>query len=67
MAFLSEPLDTRQACADEIDDLLDEDLAEGQLQQRLRAWGSSYRAGDTDEDHRRWLAEVRDQIRAASH
>jgi hypothetical protein len=62
-AFLNEPTDVTTACAEQIDRLLAEDIPEGELQERLEIWGNQYRAGDTDEDYRGWLIDVRDQIR----
>ncbi|RYB94825.1 hypothetical protein EUA93_10970 [Nocardioides oleivorans] len=53
-------------CAQEIDDLLGEKLAEGEIERRLTSWGAQYRAGDTDADYRSWLIEIRDQIRASA-
>ena len=64
--FMSEPAELTTACADQIDELLHRDMAAGELQDQLVAWGCDYRAGDTDDDHRRWLVEVRDQIRASA-
>lgn len=48
---------------DQIDELVREDLPEGALEARLDEWGCDYYAGDTDDDYRRWLSEVRDQLR----
>ena len=64
--FMSEPAALRTACADQIDELLHRNMAAGELQDQLVAWGCDYRAGDTDEDYRRWLVEIRDQIRASA-
>lgn len=61
--FMEEPPETVAAAADEIDQLLAQDLAEGELAQQLRAMGSAYRAGERDSDYRLWLLEVRDEIR----
>jgi hypothetical protein len=52
-------------CANEIDQLLCEDLPEGELERRLQSMGAQYRAGDTDADYRHWLGEIRDQIRSS--
>ncbi|WP_322920124.1 contact-dependent growth inhibition system immunity protein [Nocardioides renjunii] len=64
--FLQERPEVTAACADEIDLLLSEDLPEGALQRRLDEWGPDYWAGERDDDYRRWLMEVRDQIRAGT-
>lgn len=50
--------------ADQIDELLRVDLPEGALEARLDEWGCDYYAGDTDADYRRWLQEIRDQLRS---
>lgn len=63
-AYLREPAEVTRRCADEIDQLLAEDLDEGDLRKRLLDLGSEYPAGDNDADYRQWLIEVRDQIRA---
>lgn len=60
--FMSERGEVTRACADQIDELLGQQLAEG----KLAAWGCAYRAGDSDDDYRRWLLEVRDQIRSSA-
>jgi hypothetical protein len=62
-SFLGERRDLVSSCADEIDALLAQDLAEGELEARLEAWGCDYYAGDTDADYRGWLKEIRGQIR----
>lgn len=64
--FANEPVDTRTACADQIDELVHRTMAEGELRRQLEVWGCDYRAGDTDDDYRRWLVDVRDQIRAST-
>ena len=69
--FMSEPAELTAACADQIDELLHRGtIARGghehELQDQLVSWGCDYRAGDTDDDYRRWLVEVRDQIRASA-
>jgi hypothetical protein len=63
---MSEPAELTTACADQIDELLHRSLAAGELQEQLVAWGCDYRAGDTDDDYRRWLVDIRDQIRASA-
>ena len=63
-SFLNERRDRVAATADQIDGLLREVLPEGALSARLDEWGCEYYAGDTDADYRRWLSEVRDQMRA---
>ncbi|HEY0641842.1 MAG TPA: contact-dependent growth inhibition system immunity protein [Nocardioides sp.] len=63
--FAGEPADLRRTCADQIDELVRRDLAEGALRDQLVAWGCDYRPGDTDEDHRRWLLDIREQILAS--
>ena len=63
-AFLDEGRDMVAAAADQIDDLMAMDLPEGSLASLLDGMGCQYYAGDTDEDYRRWLREVRDQMRA---
>lgn len=63
-AFLHERSTLTSACADEIDQLLNQQFAEGELSFQLHEWGSEYRAGDDDSAYRSWLVEVRDQIRA---
>lgn len=62
-AFLNERRDLVSSCADEIDALLAQDLAEGEIKALLDEWGSDYHAGDTDADHRQWLEDIRRQIR----
>ena len=62
--FLSEPAELTNACADHIDELVRLGMPEGELRQQLDAWGCDYQAGDTDDDYRRWLVDVRDQILA---
>jgi predicted ArsR family transcriptional regulator len=64
--FMSEPDELTSACAEQIDELVHRDMAEGDLQEQLVAWGCDYRAGDTDDDYRRWLSEIRHQIRASA-
>ena len=64
--FLSESSGLTTACADEIDELLRRDLAEGELEQQLDAWGCDYRAGDCDAAYRVWLRDIRDQIRSSA-
>ena len=63
-AFLSEPRRLVVATVDEIDTLLDEPMPEGALEAQLDEWGCQYYAGDTDDDYRRWLAEIRDDLSA---
>ncbi|MCF6376456.1 hypothetical protein L2K70_02465 [Nocardioides KLBMP 9356] len=63
-SFLRERRQLVGDAADEIDQLLTAPLPEGDLEARLDAWGCDYYAGDTDDDYRRWLAEIRDQLRA---
>ena len=63
-SFLSERRDLITATADQIDALLMEELPEGTLATRLDEWGCDYYAGETDEDYRAWLREIRGQIRA---
>ena len=65
-AFLRERRELLVTCADEIDELLRQDFAEGELAAQLHAWGCDYYAGDTDDDYRHWLDEIRGQLRAAS-
>ena len=60
--FSGEPADLRGACADQIAEIVRRDLPEGELREQLVAWGCDYRAGDTDEDYRRWLLDVRAHI-----
>ncbi len=62
-SFLNERPALVSACADEIDLLLARELAEGELVAQLAAWGCGFRAGETDEDYRVWLAGIRTQIR----
>jgi len=64
-SFLTERRDLVSACADEIDELLRQDLPEGALAAQLDEWGCAYYAGDTDQDYRVWLGDIRQQIRAA--
>jgi hypothetical protein len=64
--FMSEPAELRAACADQIDDIVRRSMAEGELQEQLADWGCDYRAGNTDDDYRRWLLDVRYQIRVAA-
>jgi len=63
-SFLRERRERVAQTADEIDVLIQEQLPEGELERRLDEWGCAYRAGDTDDDYRRWLAEIRDQLRS---
>ena len=63
-SFLRERRELVGETADQIDDLVRADLPQGALQARLNEWGCDYYAGDTDDDYRRWLAEVRDQMRS---
>ncbi|GAA5108963.1 hypothetical protein GCM10023339_08530 [Alloalcanivorax gelatiniphagus] len=64
-SFLRERRDLVASCADQIDELLARDLAEGELEAQLVAWRCDYRAGDTDQDYRNWLSDIRRQIRAS--
>jgi len=64
-AFLGERRDLVARCASQIEELLAVDLPEGALQEKLTGWGSDYYAGDTDDDYRAWLDDVRKQIRAS--
>ena len=63
-SFLQERRELVGDAADEIDQLLTEQLPEGDLEARLDAWGCDYYAGDTDADYRAWLIEIRHQLRA---
>ncbi len=63
-SFLHEQRDLVEATAKEIDDLLGEDLPEGTLAARLDEWGCDYYAGDSDEDYRAWLSDIRGQMRS---
>ena len=65
-AFLGERRDLVAQCAAQIDELLATELPEAALQAKLADWGSDYHAGDTDEDHRRWLREISDRLRGAA-
>ena len=62
-SFLNERPALVSACAEDIDLLLTQKLPEGELAERLIAWGCDFRAGDTDEDYRVWLAGISAQIR----
>ena len=62
-SFLNERRDLVAECADEIDVLLTQDFAEGELQRQLSAWGCGFRAGDSDEDYRLWLTQISHQLR----
>jgi hypothetical protein len=62
-SFLNERRDLVSTCADQIDALLAQGLAEGELEAKLDEWGSDYYAGDTDAGYRAWLTEIRRQIR----
>ena len=62
-AFLRDAPSRIAETADQIDDLIATDMPEGELERRLDAWGCAYHAGDTDHDYRRWLMEIRDQMR----
>jgi hypothetical protein len=64
--FMSEPVEVTKACADQIDEIVHRSTAEGELREQLAAWGCDYLAGDADDDYRRWLVAVRDQIRASA-
>ena len=64
-SFLHERRELVVQCADEIDELLQHAFSEGGLAAQLDAWGCDYYAGDTDQDYRQWLDEVRQQIRTA--
>ena len=63
--FADEPAHLRSACAGQIGELVRRDLPEGALREQLVAWGCDYRAGATDDDFRRWLLGIRDQILAS--
>ena len=63
-SFLNERPALVSACAAEIDLLLAQELAEGELRDQLGAWGCDFRAGDSDEDYRLWLTQISKQIRA---
>lgn len=63
-SFLSERRQKVAQTADELDVLLRQELPEGALRKRLDEWGCDYYAGDTDDDYRAWLMEIRDQMRA---
>jgi ABC-type protease/lipase transport system fused ATPase/permease subunit len=62
-AFLRDAPSRIAETADEIDELIATDMPSGELERRLEAWGCAYHAGDTDDDYRRWLMEIRDQLR----
>lgn len=61
-AFTSERDQLVRDCAADIEALLSEPLAEGELEARLDAWGCDYRAGDNDQDYRDWLRDVHAQL-----
>lgn len=63
-AFLRDSPSRIVETADQIERLIQEQLPEGALEARLDEWGCDYYAGDTDDDYRRWLAEIRDQMRS---
>ena len=63
-SFLNERSERVAQTADELDVLLRQQLAEGALRARLDEWGCDYHAGDTDDDYRVWLTEIRDQLRS---
>ena len=63
-AYLHEQRELVVETVEQIGALVDEDLPEGALRARLEEWGCQYYAGETDADYRRWLAEVRDQMRS---
>ena len=63
--FLGERRDLGARCAGQIDELLAAELPEGALQAQLADWGSDYYAGDTDDDYRAWLDNIRKQIRTS--
>lgn len=62
-SFLNERPEVVSACADEIDLFLPQDFAEGELRGQLSAWGCDFRAGDTDDDYRRWLTQISNRLR----
>lgn len=62
--FLNERRDLVVTTVKEIDDLVREDLPEGSLAAQLNEWGCDYYAGDSDEDYRAWLSDMRDQMRS---
>ena len=64
--FLDERRDLVVTCADQLDDLLQQDFPQGGFEAQLVEWGCDYYAGDTDEDHRRWLREISDRLRGAA-
>lgn len=64
-AFLSERRELVSACADQIDELLAKEQPEGELTAQLEAWGCDYYAGESDDDYRNWLNDIRRQIRTA--
>lgn len=48
----------------DIDQVLELDLREGQLRSLLQSMGCEYFAGDTDDDYRNWLADIRARLQA---
>ena len=64
-SFLTERRELVLSCADEIDGLLAQDFGQGELEALLDDWGSDYYAGDSQEDYRRWLDDIRRQIRTS--
>ena len=58
-AFASEPRELRDSALAEIEDFLSQDYPEGELEARLREMGCDYYAGDTDDDYRQWLRDIR--------
>ena len=64
-SFLHERRELVATCADQLDELLRQDFPEGGLEAQLVEWGCEYYAGDADQDYRRWLDAIRQQIRTA--
>lgn len=63
-AFLRDAPSQVAQTADQIDELIASDMPEGELERRLDEWGCAFRAGDSDDDYRRWLSQIRDQMRS---
>ena len=58
-AFMKEPSDVTAQAVKDIDSLLASAHAEGELSAVLTQMGCDYYAGESDEDYRAWLLEVR--------
>jgi CdiI immunity protein len=64
-AFLNEPPEVTSQVVTDIDTLLGSVHAEGELSAALTEMGCDYDAGESDDDYRRWLLQLRQLLLAA--